>query len=159
MPLVYIYAEVTLSVRFEPFLRTVNMVPRGMIAVAPVLLCFILGLLGPASAALGSHRGKSCCTTYSRKLVPFQHIRGYREQSITEYCRIEAIIFYTIKKTEICATRRDAWVRNNLKLLSSRLKKMSASAKRPTKNKAAVPPTNEGRGFSTTQSFFNGTDY
>ncbi|XP_054452592.1 C-C motif chemokine 20-like [Anoplopoma fimbria] len=101
------------------------MAPRGMIAVTTVLLCFILGLLGPAPAALGSQMGKACCTRYNRKPVPFQRIKGYREQTTKENCRIEAIIFYTVKKNEICATRKDEWVRKILELLSSKLMKMS----------------------------------
>ncbi|XP_038574140.1 C-C motif chemokine 21b isoform X2 [Micropterus salmoides] len=105
-------------------LHTVNMAPRGMITVTTILLCFILGLLSPAPAAC-SHMGKACCTRYNRKPVPFQRIKGYREQTTTENCRIEAIIFYTVKKIEICATQKDEWVRKTLELLSSKLKKMS----------------------------------
>ncbi|KAA8587234.1 hypothetical protein FQN60_016096, partial [Etheostoma spectabile] len=94
-----------------------NMAPRGTIAMTTVLLCFILGLLGPTPAALGSHMGKACCTRYNRKPVPFQRIKGFREQTTKENCHIEAIIFYTVKKHEICATRRDEWVRKTLELL------------------------------------------
>ncbi|XP_032387783.1 C-C motif chemokine 26 [Etheostoma spectabile] len=101
------------------------MAPRGTIAMTTVLLCFILGLLGPTPAALGSHMGKACCTRYNRKPVPFQRIKGFREQTTKENCHIEAIIFYTVKKHEICATRRDEWVRKTLELLSSKLRKMS----------------------------------
>ncbi|XP_075953983.1 C-C motif chemokine 20-like [Anarhichas minor] len=100
------------------------MAPRGVIVTA-VLLCFVLALLGPAPAALGSRTGKACCTRYNRKPVPFQRIKGYREQTTEENCHIEAIIFYTVKKNEICATRKDEWVRRILELLSSKLKKMS----------------------------------
>ncbi|XP_037644683.1 C-C motif chemokine 20-like [Sebastes umbrosus] len=97
------------------------MAPKGLIAVTTVLLCFILGLLGPATAAQGSY----CCTRYNRKPVPFQRIKGFREQTTKENCHIEAIILYTVKKNEICVTRRDEWVRKVLELLSSKLKKMS----------------------------------
>ncbi|XP_068557515.1 C-C motif chemokine 20-like [Cebidichthys violaceus] len=100
------------------------MTPRGTIATA-ALLCFLLALLGPAPAALGSRTGKACCTSYNRRPVPFQRIKGYREQTSRESCHIEAIIFYTVKKKEICATRRDEWVRKILELLSSKLKKIS----------------------------------
>nr|XP_020471657.1 C-C motif chemokine 20-like [Monopterus albus] len=96
-----------------------------MITFTAALLCFTVGPLSPAPAALGSRMGKSCCTSYNRKPVPFQVIKGYREQTTRENCRMEAIIFYTAKKNEICATRRDEWVRKTLELLSSKLKKMS----------------------------------
>ncbi|XP_034039420.1 C-C motif chemokine 20-like isoform X2 [Thalassophryne amazonica] len=94
----------------------------AVITVTTILLCFILGLLDSSAC---SRTGAACCTRYSRKPVPFQRIKGYREQSGHEKCRLNAIIFYTVKKNEICATRKDEWVRRTLDLLSSKLKKMS----------------------------------
>ncbi|XP_031137224.1 C-C motif chemokine 26-like [Sander lucioperca] len=130
------------------------MAPRGMIAVTTVLLCFILGLLGPTPAALGSHMGKACCTRYNRRPVPFQRIKGYREQTTKENCHIEAIIFYTVKKNEICATRRDEWVRKTLELLSSKLRKMSR-----TDSDAGESNREAGGSFiSTTEDFQNSTE-
>ncbi|XP_041805754.1 C-C motif chemokine 17-like [Chelmon rostratus] len=139
------------------------MAPRGMITVTIVLLCFILGLFSPAPAALGSRVGKACCTRYNRKPVPFQRIKGYREQTTKENCRLEAIIFYTIKKNEICATRKDEWVRKNLELLSSKLKLMSkaGSAAGETLMKETVNPIfNDGSRslFSTTETVPNSTE-
>ncbi|XP_033507189.2 C-C motif chemokine 17-like [Epinephelus lanceolatus] len=139
------------------------MAPRGMIAVTTVLLCLILGLLGPAPAALGSSTGRLCCTRYNRKPVPFQRIKGYREQTTKENCHIEAIIFYTIRKNEICATRKDEWVRKTLELLSSKLKKMSqpgSAADDGTTKKSVKPSFNDGSGFlgSTAETFLNSTD-
>ncbi|XP_077955040.1 uncharacterized protein LOC120816336 [Gasterosteus aculeatus] len=73
------------------------MAPRGRIAVTTALLCFILALLGPAPAALRSNAGKACGTSYNRKPVPFQRIRGYKEQTTRE------IVFYMVKKNATCA--------------------------------------------------------
>ncbi|KAK5859817.1 hypothetical protein PBY51_021341 [Eleginops maclovinus] len=134
------------------------MAPRGMIAVTAVLLCFILGLLGPAPTALGTHTGKACCRRYNRKPVPFQRIKGYREQTTKENCNIDAIIFYTVTKNEICATQEDGWVRKTLKLLSSKLKKMSktdSTASKTAMRKTVSPAfKNEGGSFvSTTETF------
>lgn len=42
--------------------------------------------------AVGFHKGKACCTRYNRKPVPFQFIKGYREQTTMENCHIEAIM-------------------------------------------------------------------
>ncbi|XP_033993945.1 C-C motif chemokine 19-like [Trematomus bernacchii] len=139
------------------------MAPRGMIAVTTVLLCFILGLLGPAPTALGSHMGNACCTRYNRKPVPFQRIKGYREQTAKENCNIEAIIFYTVMKNEVCATQKDEWVRKTLKLLSSKLKKMSktdSAASKTAMRKTVNPPLkNEGGSFnSTTETFPHTTE-
>ncbi|XP_056277688.1 C-C motif chemokine 20-like [Pseudoliparis swirei] len=126
------------------------MAPRGMIAVTTVLLCFILGLLGPSPTALGSYLGRGCCTRYHRKPIPFQRIKGYRQQSVNENCHIDAIIFYTFKKNQICATQRDEWVRRILKLLSSRLKKMSRIG-------SAAGETASGSFGRTTETFLNST--
>nr|XP_015812679.2 C-C motif chemokine 20 [Nothobranchius furzeri]XP_054595104.1 C-C motif chemokine 20 [Nothobranchius furzeri] len=99
------------------------MTPRG-ITMATVLLFFAVGMLGPTPAAC-SRLGKACCTRYNRKPVPFTRIKGYREQTAQENCRIEAIIFYTINHYEVCATKQDEWVKNALLFLSTKLKKMS----------------------------------
>uniref|UniRef100_A0A8D2ZR65 Chemokine interleukin-8-like domain-containing protein n=1 Tax=Scophthalmus maximus TaxID=52904 RepID=A0A8D2ZR65_SCOMX len=87
-----------------------------MITMTAVLLCFTLGPLGPAPATC-SQMSRSCCTKYNTQPVPLQRIEGYREQTLKENCHIEAIIFYTVMKNEICATRKDLWVRKILKLL------------------------------------------
>ncbi|XP_060940998.1 C-C motif chemokine 20-like [Limanda limanda] len=133
------------------------MAPRGTITMTTALLCFILGLLSPAPAT-------SCCTSYNRKPVPFQLIKGYREQTIKENCNMEAIIFYTLKNA-ICVTRRDAWVKKTLKLLSSKLKRMSkpnsaAGATLGKKKKSGKPSYTDGSGsfFSTTETFLNNTE-
>ncbi|XP_053186026.1 C-C motif chemokine 20-like [Scomber japonicus] len=143
------------------------MVLRGMITGTTVLLCLVLGLLSPAPAALGSYSGRGCCTRYNRKPVPFQRIKGYREQTVIENCRIEAIIFYTIKNLEICATRKDEWVRKNLELLSSKLKKMSktsTAAGEAITKRHGNPTIKDGDGsvlnttMNTTETFANSTE-
>ncbi|XP_014331491.1 C-C motif chemokine 20-like [Xiphophorus maculatus] len=99
------------------------MTPRSIIMIA-IPLFIIVGILIPAPAA-GFRTSKPCCTRYSKKPVPFQNIRGYREQLPTEHCRISSIIFYTINSQEICASPNDDWVKEALNLLSSKLKTMS----------------------------------
>ncbi|KAM7379167.1 hypothetical protein PAMP_004737 [Pampus punctatissimus] len=139
------------------------MVPRGTITVTTILLCIILGLLSPAPAALGSHSSRACCTRYNRKPVPFHRIKGYREQTIFENCRIEAIIFYTVRKYEICVTRKDEWVRKTLELLSSKLKNMSktAAAAEALMKTSRNLPINDGSGslLSITETFPNTTEH
>ncbi|XP_035526737.1 C-C motif chemokine 26-like [Morone saxatilis] len=137
------------------------MTPTGMLTVTTALLCIILSLIIPAPAAR-PRMGKACCMRYNRKPIPFERIKGYREQTTRENCRMEAIIFYTSKKNEICATRKDAWVRNILELLSSKLKKMSkpGSAAGETQKKSVNPTFNDGSGSfsSTTEAFQNITE-
>ncbi|KAG8014080.1 C-C motif chemokine 20 [Nibea albiflora] len=138
------------------------MAPRGMLTVTTGLLCLLLGLLTPAPAALGSAWSKSCCTRYHRKPILSQNIRGYREQTPKENCRIEAIIFFTVRKLEICVNPKDKWVKNILKSLSSKLSKMSkdGSAAGETHTKKGVTPAfNDGSGsfLSTTETYPNST--
>ncbi|XP_076001275.1 C-C motif chemokine 19-like isoform X2 [Genypterus blacodes] len=133
------------------------MAPVIMVTTTTVFLCVVLGLLGPATTAR-ARSSRGCCTRYYREPVPFQIIKGYREQTIWENCRIEAIILYTIKKKEICATRKDKWVRKILELLSSKLKKMSknrfaaggATTKKPDNLSA---DGDSGDSFSSTETF------
>lgn len=42
--------------------------------------------------SVGFRTSKLCCTRYSKKQVPFQNIRGYRQQLPIEHCRISAIM-------------------------------------------------------------------
>ncbi|XP_026169953.1 C-C motif chemokine 20 isoform X2 [Mastacembelus armatus] len=134
--------------------------PRGVITLTAVLLSFILALLTPAPAARSPMR-KSCCTRYYRKPVPFQRITGYREQTFKENCHIEAIIFYTVKKAEICVTRNDEWVRKALDLLSSKLKKMSKTGSETPTNKSRLPVFSDGSGssfLSDKEAFLNNNE-
>ncbi|XP_011614809.1 C-C motif chemokine ligand 20 isoform X2 [Takifugu rubripes] len=94
-----------------------------MITVTTFVLCFVLALT-PAPYAC-SHASRSCCTRYSGKPVPPQLIRGYREHTAMENCRIEAIIFYTVQRKMVCANPKDEWVKKVLKLLSSKLRRLS----------------------------------
>ncbi|XP_068197527.1 C-C motif chemokine 20-like [Antennarius striatus] len=138
---------------------TTNMTPRGLMTLT--VLLFMLGLLCPAPAALGYHMRRACCTSYTRRPVPFHLIKGYREQTSREHCRIEAIIFYTMKKdVQICATRKDGWVRRILASLSSKLKKMSSSAAGETQKTETVTPFNHGGGVlvSSMETLPNTTD-
>lgn len=44
------------------------------------------------SLTAGSRASSGCCTRYSGVPVPFQIIKGYREQTTMENCHIEAIM-------------------------------------------------------------------
>ncbi|XP_072474175.1 C-C motif chemokine 20 isoform X2 [Notamacropus eugenii] len=65
-----------------------------------------------------------CCLRYTERPVNTKLIKGYAEQWSYEACDIDAIIFYT-RRYAVCADPKEAWVKHALKILSSRLKKMS----------------------------------
>eukprot|EP00062_Callorhinchus_milii_P000504 gi/632934574/ref/XP_007885553.1/ PREDICTED: C-C motif chemokine 20-like [Callorhinchus milii] len=66
-----------------------------------------------------------CCIGHSSRPVPVGAITGYVHQESNEMCDIDAIIFYTVKRREICANPNAGWVKRNLKNLSKRLEQMS----------------------------------
>ncbi|KAF6727604.1 C-C motif chemokine 2 [Oryzias melastigma] len=103
---------------------------RGVTA-ASLLLCFLLGMLSPAPAD-SARSNLACCTSYNKMQLPFQRIRGYREQN-SNYCRIEAIIFYTIYNRQVCGNPKEKWVKHYLDLLSIKLKNMSKVNSGPEK--------------------------
>ncbi|XP_007502210.1 C-C motif chemokine 20 isoform X2 [Monodelphis domestica] len=65
-----------------------------------------------------------CCLQYIEHPINSKFIKGYAEQRSYEACDIDAIIFYT-RKHVVCANPKETWVKNVLRILSSRLKKMS----------------------------------
>ncbi|XP_041697248.1 C-C motif chemokine 20 [Coregonus clupeaformis] len=91
-----------------------------------LLLCCIVTMLSSTSAAYGP-RKLYCCVEYQEKPIPYQQIKGYKQQSYKEVCNNDAIIFYTVKNKKVCASIKDEWVRTALAHLSSKLKKMSAT--------------------------------
>uniref|UniRef100_UPI0037E84E2E C-C motif chemokine 20-like n=1 Tax=Semicossyphus pulcher TaxID=241346 RepID=UPI0037E84E2E len=134
------------------------MAPRSLISVAAVLLCLTLGLVSEARAG-DSQKARACCTRYNHQRIPFRLLTGYREQRSTEMCNIDAIIFFTVRKKEICATEKDEWVRRAMDYLSSKLKGMSKAAEAQTK-KRGKSSLNDGSGSfsSTTEPLPNSTE-
>uniref|UniRef100_A0A3P9MIN8 C-C motif chemokine n=1 Tax=Oryzias latipes TaxID=8090 RepID=A0A3P9MIN8_ORYLA len=112
---------------------------RGIAAAS--LLCFLLGMLCPAPAD-SARSNLSCCTAYNKMQLPFQRIRGYREQT-SNYCHIEAIIFYTINNRQFCANAKETWVKHSLELLSTKLKRMSKILPGPEKAMMEKPKNPE----------------
>ncbi|RVE61884.1 hypothetical protein OJAV_G00173660 [Oryzias javanicus] len=103
---------------------------RG-VAAASLLLCSLLSMLSPAPAD-SARSNLACCTSYNKMQIPFQRIKGYREQNLG-YCRIEAIIFYTIYNKQVCGNPNEKWVKHYLDLLSIKLKNMSKVNSGPAK--------------------------
>ncbi|XP_041658421.1 C-C motif chemokine 5-like [Cheilinus undulatus] len=125
---------------------------RSLIAVTAVLLCIALGLVNPAQAARVSSRSIPCCTTFNKKPIPPKVVVGYRKIPATRTCRMEAIIFYTIKENVICARPEDEWVKPILELLSLKLRKLAKPATDETQTERSVTPAvHDGSGpFSST---------
>ncbi|XP_074545503.1 eotaxin-like [Halichoeres trimaculatus] len=134
------------------------MAPRSLIAVTAVLLCITLGLVNPASATR-PRKVPACCTSFTKGPIPFDRIRGYREISGDENCRMKAIVFIMKLRKEICVRPGDKWVMDALKYLSEKLKEKSKSAADADKShsKTSVSTVvNDGSGFysSTTDGYY-----
>ncbi|XP_056149864.1 C-C motif chemokine 20-like [Lampris incognitus] len=127
--------------------------PRYMVTATTALLCCILGMLSLTSGVQAA-MGNACCTSYTRTPVAFHLIKGFKEQSYREICRIDAIIFYTRRNKKVCASSKDEWVRRALARLSSKLKKMSVA--RPSAAETLKISNGTGAGvFSNSSSGSN----
>ncbi|XP_048845314.1 C-C motif chemokine 20 [Brienomyrus brachyistius] len=69
----------------------------------------------------------ACCVKYTRRPLPFRLIKGYVVQSSLEVCRIDAIIFVTMKNHKVCASPEDDWVKTAIFCLSEKIDGMTNS--------------------------------
>nr|QFG73483.1 CCL20L3a [Oncorhynchus mykiss] len=81
---------------------------------APVIVLLVLLALGlfatDTSAAKRPRRRRGCCESYTLRKTPFAVIEGYTIQTISETCRIFAIMFHTEKGNDVCADPDQNWV-------------------------------------------------
>ncbi|XP_076838192.1 C-C motif chemokine 20a.3 [Brachyhypopomus gauderio] len=80
----------------------------GQTATTLLLLSLLLGVFCQEAAGL------ACCRRYSKREVPFTHIRGYSIQTIKRNCNIDAVIFHTGSGRNICADPSLEWVMNSV---------------------------------------------
>ncbi|KAG5847297.1 hypothetical protein ANANG_G00124530 [Anguilla anguilla] len=92
-----------------------------------LLLACLLSFPSNSASAFGP-LNHACCVKYTVKPLPFNSIKGFVEQSSREICRIDAIIFYTIRDKKVCASAKDEWVKQYLLRLSSKMKTLVANA-------------------------------
>ncbi|XP_020826637.1 C-C motif chemokine 20 isoform X2 [Phascolarctos cinereus] len=90
-----------------------------ILILAPLMAVLLFCLFDTSQAS-----SFDCCLGYTEHPLHSKLIKGYAEQWSYETCDIDAIIFYTRRYT-VCADPNEAWVKHTLKILSSRLKKMS----------------------------------
>ncbi|XP_061099709.1 C-C motif chemokine 20 [Conger conger] len=91
-----------------------------------VLLGVLLSI--PSHNAAFGPLKHACCVKYTVKPLPFGSIKGFVEQSSREICRIDAIIFFTIRDKKVCASAEDEWVKRYLLRLSSKLKTLVSNS-------------------------------
>ncbi|CAJ1072005.1 C-C motif chemokine 8-like [Xyrichtys novacula] len=99
------------------------MARTSLITMTTAILCITLGLVSLASPRRVPV--SSCCTSFVKKPIPLEVIRGYGIIDGTEKCRMKAVIFYTKQNKVVCAKPGDKWVERIREQLSARLKKSS----------------------------------
>ncbi|XP_039113530.1 C-C motif chemokine 20 isoform X2 [Hyaena hyaena] len=65
-----------------------------------------------------------CCLRYTDHVLHPRFIVGFTQQLSNEACDINAIIFYTRKRLAVCADPKKNWVKQAVRILSQRVKKM-----------------------------------
>ncbi|XP_003784932.2 C-C motif chemokine 20 [Otolemur garnettii] len=65
-----------------------------------------------------------CCLRYTENIIPPRYIVGFTQQLANEACDINAIIFHTKRKLAVCADPKRIWVKQAVRILSQRVRKM-----------------------------------
>ncbi|XP_077617432.1 C-C motif chemokine 20 isoform X2 [Crocuta crocuta] len=65
-----------------------------------------------------------CCLRYTDHVLHPRFIVGFTQQLSNEACDINAIIFYTRKRLAVCADPKKNWVKQAVRILSQRVKRM-----------------------------------
>ncbi|XP_062987561.1 C-C motif chemokine 20 [Elgaria multicarinata webbii] len=85
------------------------------------ILIGLLLLLGTSEA----QSNQDCCLSYNKKPLRRSTVVGFTEQFSSEVCDINAVIFHTRKGYKACANPKDHWVKDRVRWLSEKLKKMA----------------------------------
>ncbi|XP_017554658.1 C-C motif chemokine 20 [Pygocentrus nattereri] len=91
-----------------------------VLPTALVLLCVWVSL-GEASPV-------KCCTTFSLNPLPLNRLKHFAIQDATTVCRLNAVIFTTVKNRKICANPDAQWVKNAVSHLKNKEKPTEASS-------------------------------
>ncbi|XP_066507925.1 monocyte chemotactic protein 1B-like [Hoplias malabaricus] len=83
-----------------------------------LLLCAVLLL--SIWASLGEGSPVKCCTNFSPHPLPLNRLKHFNVQDATTLCRLDAVIFTTVKNRKICANPDAAWVKNAISHLKNK---------------------------------------
>nr|XP_023674247.1 C-C motif chemokine 20-like [Paramormyrops kingsleyae] len=115
--MLYIKAQQGSSTPASPLRRQTQKMAHIKLTGASLVLLLLACLMHtPVSAA--------CCTKYSRTPIPIMHIKGVSIQKNTGICNINAVIFHTYKRKQLCADPNASWVLDRIKTLRETVKRM-----------------------------------
>ncbi|XP_069322520.1 C-C motif chemokine 20 isoform X1 [Eulemur rufifrons] len=88
--------------------------------LAALMTVLLLHLCSKSDAASNF----DCCLRYTERVLHPKLIVGFTQQLANEACDINAIIFYTKKKLAVCADPKKIWVKQAVRIISQRVKRM-----------------------------------
>ncbi|XP_029473050.1 C-C motif chemokine 20 [Rhinatrema bivittatum] len=94
----------------------------GAVLLASLLVLGLLCLFGLGEATYDL----DCCYTYSKKQLPRKVIKSFTLQRSNEVCDIDAVIFHTKKRFNVCANPQEPWVKSIVASLRRKNKKVKA---------------------------------
>eukprot|EP00062_Callorhinchus_milii_P025353 gi/632986246/ref/XP_007910128.1/ PREDICTED: C-C motif chemokine 19-like [Callorhinchus milii] len=81
------------------------------------LLVLIAGVLWDQAQASGNDDLIDCCLATSANKIPFHNIMDYSIQQQINGCKINAVVFITMKMRKLCATPNLKWVKKYIRKL------------------------------------------
>ncbi|XP_045414709.1 C-C motif chemokine 20 isoform X1 [Lemur catta] len=88
--------------------------------LAALITVLLLHLCSESDAASNF----DCCLRYTERVLHPKLIVGFTQQLANEACDINAIIFYTKKRLAVCADPKKIWVKQAVRIVSQRVKRM-----------------------------------
>ncbi|KAI1882748.1 hypothetical protein AGOR_G00238130 [Albula goreensis] len=86
--------------------------------------CLLLLLSVSLFSALAE---SACCTKYTRGSVPMEIVKGFAIQDNQRVCRIDAVIFVTLRGRKVCADPKESWVMKAIQQLRAKVQEMRNS--------------------------------
>ncbi|XP_069069627.1 C-C motif chemokine 20-like isoform X2 [Pleurodeles waltl] len=100
--------------------------------------CIVLGLLQLNCGGSAAQGDLDCCTSYSKKPLRLKVVSNFTIQSSSDVCDMDAVIFHTKKRFNVCANPEEPWVKGIVKALSKGNKK-SKGKRGPGKSRKTNP--------------------
>ncbi|XP_078522026.1 C-C motif chemokine 20-like [Lissotriton helveticus] len=100
--------------------------------------CAVLGVFHLNWGITVAQGDLDCCYSHTKKPLRLKVISSFTVQSSSDVCDMDAIIFHTKKRFNVCANPEDKWVKRILKALRKGTKK-SKGRRGPRKSPKTNP--------------------
>ncbi|XP_029504598.1 C-C motif chemokine 20-like [Oncorhynchus nerka] len=95
---------------------------------APVIVLIVLlavGLFTTEASAAKQGFPRGCCTSYYQGRMDIRLIRGFSVRTVIDGCKIDAIIFHTVRGRFPCMDPTKAWVMKAVRKLRERAERLN----------------------------------